>query len=63
MRKIIFCKQRDSIDCGAACLQMICFYYGKKYSLEELIKLCCPTEIGVSLYETAFNAVANIFGF
>ena len=28
--------QHDSMQCGIACLQMICKYYGKEYTLAEL---------------------------
>ena len=27
-------RQMDMMDCGAACLKMICKYYGKYYSLQ-----------------------------
>lgn len=37
------------MQCGIACLAMICKHYGKVYSLENLSKLCCATSEGVSL--------------
>ena len=40
--------QHDSMQCGIACLQMVCSYYGKTYSVEELSHLCFATTEGVS---------------
>lgn len=37
------------MQCGVACLAMVCSYYGKRYSLETLSKICFPTNEGVSL--------------
>lgn len=37
------------MQCGVACLAMICMYYGRNYSLEQLSKLCAMTAEGVSL--------------
>lgn len=37
------------MQCGIACLAMICKHYGKVYSLETLSKLCRATAEGVSL--------------
>lgn len=44
-----FYKQHDSMQCGIACLLMICKFYGKKYSYEYISKFCCATNEGVSL--------------
>lgn len=41
--------QHDSMQCGIACLQMICRHFGRKYSLDFLSKLCFDTNEGVSL--------------
>lgn len=41
--------QHDAMQCGIACLQMICKYYGKEYSLLQLSELCFATNEGVSL--------------
>ncbi len=41
--------QHDSMQCGIACLQMICKYYGKEYTLAGLSELCFATNEGVSL--------------
>jgi len=42
-------KQHDSMQCGISCLQMVCAYYGKEYSLEILSRYCFATTEGVSL--------------
>jgi ATP-binding cassette subfamily B protein len=44
-----FYKQYDSMQCGIACMAMICKYYGKVYSFETLSHLCTATTEGVSL--------------
>lgn len=49
MKKFPLILQRDAIQCGISCLQMICQYYGKTYSFEEMEKICVPTIEGVSL--------------
>ncbi len=49
MRKFPVYIQHDSMQCGIACLQMICKYYGKEYTLAELSELCFATNEGVSL--------------
>ncbi len=41
--------QRDSMDCGIACLRMICQYYGCFLSESQADKLCFATTEGVSL--------------
>ncbi len=41
--------QHDSMQCGIACLQMICKYFGRDYSMETLSQLCFATTEGVSL--------------
>jgi len=43
------CLQRDSMDCGAACLKVISKYYDKSISLQYLRDLCHITKNGVSL--------------
>ena len=44
-----FIKQLDSMQCGVACLAMICRHYGKRYSVEDLSQLCRASTEGVSL--------------
>lgn len=50
MPRFHFIKQLDSMQCGVACLAMVCRYYGKEYSLEALSHWCRPTSEGVSLH-------------
>ena len=49
MTKIPFIKQHDSMQCGAACLFMICHHYGLNISLDEIDALCMPTKEGMSM--------------
>ena len=49
MKKFPLILQRDAIQCGVSCRQMICKYYGQSYSFEELEKICIPTVEGISL--------------
>lgn len=49
MRQFPIVRQRDAIQCGVACLQMICQYYGKNITFEVLESICVPTVEGVSL--------------
>lgn len=37
------------MQCGIACLQMVCQYFGVGYSIQELSHLCFATTEGVSL--------------
>ncbi len=48
-KKFHVIRQHDSMQCGAACLAMICHYYGKSLSLEEAEKYCSASNRGVSL--------------
>lgn len=41
--------QHDCMQCGIACIQMICRFYKKNYSLEYLSQFCFVTTEGVSL--------------
>lgn len=41
--------QHDSMQCGIACLQMICKYFGRDYTLSARSKHCFATTEGVSL--------------
>lgn len=49
MSRYPFCRQADSMDCGAACLSMICSYYGRHFSLETLRDYCCISREGSSM--------------
>ena len=55
-----FYKQHDSMQCGITCLQMICKYYGKEYSLESLSRYCFATTEGVSML--GISEAANKLG-
>lgn len=48
-KRFPFSMQHDTMQCGVACLKMICMYYGKDYSLNTLSQYCSPTNEGVSL--------------
>lgn len=56
-----FIKQRDSMQCGVACLRMICKYHGKDVLLTELGQICVPTTEGVSLF--GISEAAEYLGF
>lgn len=45
--KVIY--QKDAMQCGIACLAMVCRFHGKKLSLGHLEEYCTPTSEGVSL--------------
>lgn len=58
MKKFTFVKQKDSMQCGVACLKMICQHYGKNINIDYLENLCNTTIQGVSilnLCDTAEN--------
>ena len=44
-------RQLESKDCGPACLQMICKYYGSFYELEFLRELTGIRKEGISVYD------------
>lgn len=57
MRKKFPCdRQMDKMDCGAACLKMICKYYGKYYSLQYMRDKCGITKEGVSFLDISHAA-------
>lgn len=60
-RKIKVEHQHDSMQCGITCLQMICRYFGREYSLDSLSKICFATTEGVSML--GINEAARILGF
>lgn len=53
--------QHDSMQCGVACLKMVCKYFGREYSLNFLSKVCSVTTAGVSML--GLNGAANEMGF
>lgn len=52
--KIIY--QKDSMQCGAACLSMICHYYGSPITTTFIETFCNPTTEGVSLKGLIYGA-------
>lgn len=42
-------RQRDSMQCGVACISMICRHFGRHYSFETLNQYLTPSAEGVSL--------------
>lgn len=55
-KEIKWVKQHDSMQCGVACLAMICRHYGKEYSLEYLDEFCHANIAGVSMLGIADGA-------
>ena len=55
-KAIKWVKQHDSMQCGVACLAMICRHYGKEYSLEYLDGFCHANVSGVSMLGIADGA-------
>ena len=49
MTKFPFARQHDSMQCGAACLFMVCRYYGMRILFDEIDSLCVPTKEGMSM--------------
>lgn len=49
MAKFPFIKQHDSMQCGIACLGMVCRIYGRKVSLKKLESLSHTSAEGISL--------------
>ena len=49
------------MQCGIACMAMVCKYYGRKYSCEKLSHICAMTNEGVSMQ--ALKQLAKSLGF
>lgn len=56
-----FFAQHDSMQCGVACIQMICYHYGKSYTSSYLTKLCGITHEGATMY--GLSQAAQTLGF
>lgn len=54
-----FCHQADSMDCGAACLSMICSFHGQQIALETLRDYCDISREGSSLLGVS-HAAENV---
>lgn len=52
-KNIRLVKQHDSMQCGVACLAMICNHFGREYGLEYLDGLCHSNADGVSMLSIA----------
>lgn len=50
-KKFPHTQQLESKDCGPACLQMICKFYGSFYELEYLREICGIKKEGISIYD------------
>lgn len=48
MQAFKFIKQLDSMQCGLACMAMICYHWGQEYSVKFLNKFCTASKDGVS---------------
>jgi ATP-binding cassette subfamily B protein len=56
-----FISQLDEMDCGPACLAMVCNYYNKNYSVLYLRNNSFITREGVSLLGISEASRANAF--
>ena len=56
IKRFPFVPQRDKMDCGIACISMICKYYGKYFNYSYIEKLSSLTKEGVSMLD-----ISNIF--
>ena len=63
MRSFPFYRQHDAMQCGIACLRMICAFLGKNYSIDSLSKICFASKDGVSLLGIRFenNLRKNVY--
>lgn len=50
MKKFSMIRQHDTRDCGAACLCMICNYFGMECSVQQLRKLTNTSQDGVTIW-------------
>jgi ATP-binding cassette, subfamily B, bacterial len=55
-RRVQFCQQLETSDCGPACLKMVTSAYGKQIPLEELRVLCKSGRLGTSIYTMQLGA-------
>lgn len=56
-----YVRQLDSMQCGVACLSMICNHYGKNISVRTLSTICFASNEGVSL--KGLSEAATLLGF
>ncbi|WP_294324343.1 peptidase domain-containing ABC transporter [uncultured Chryseobacterium sp.] len=60
-RKIKFTHQLEANDCGPACLQMICEYYGKKYKIRDIKENITASKLGISIKDLRLFLEKNGF--
>lgn len=60
-RKIKFTHQLEANDCGPACLQMICDFYGKKYTIREIKDCLTVSKLGLSIKDLRLFLEKNGF--
>jgi ABC-type bacteriocin/lantibiotic exporters, contain an N-terminal double-glycine peptidase domain len=60
VKRFPFIRQHDAMQCGIACLLMVCKFFGREYSFESLAKICFATHEGVSLF--GISEAAGILG-
>lgn len=58
MKRFPFIRQHDSMQCGIACLAMVCRHYGRNYGINELERLCPASREGVSMLGISNAATA-----
>ena len=58
MKRFPFIRQHDSMQCGIACLAMVCHHYGRNYGIDELERLCPASREGVSMLGISNAATA-----
>ncbi len=51
MGKTVYYRQLDSMDCGPACLRIVCKYFGKEFSADYLRNLTQQSRTGVSFHD------------
>ena len=59
MKRFPFIRQHDSMQCGIACLAMVCRHYGRNYGIDELERLCPASREGVSMLGIS-NAATSV---
>ena len=61
MKSFPWVKQLDSMQCGMACISMVCLFYKKSYRVSNISTLCRAGKIGVSI--AGIEHVAGKLGF
>jgi hypothetical protein len=49
MKHFLWIKQADSMQCGAACLTMICRFYGNHIKYTDVTQICVATISGITV--------------